>query len=391
MVMQKILIVDDEAAVTDAMRRMLAGRYDVSTANNGEEALGVVDRNGPFSAVIADYSMPGMNGVELLSRLRQSEAAGSRMMLTGQGSRQVAVDSINRCGVSRFLSKPVAQKDLLAALAAVTDRTDAAFAAAGREAGLTASETSFLAGLDFGDALFPVFQPKVDLRNGTVVGLEALSRMRPERGLVATSRFCDFYERSPRALEFSTWILHEALAAATRMHVAGRSLQVAVNVPAAILESAQFVDAAVAALDHLRVPGALLQLEITERGMPIIDASLRRSVARLRECGVSLAVDDFGAGFDSLVTLKELGVEVLKLDGWFAQEVVTSERTRHIFRAVLDLADKLGSVVVAECIETQEQADILRALGCAIVQGYLFAPPLAEDALVEWLAGKQSL
>ena len=278
-----------------------------------------------------------------------------------------------------------AAPDLIAHVEASLREVEASFAGAAIAPRLTVLQTELLSGLQFESALFPVFQPKVDMRSGSIIGVEALSRLRPEFGSLSPAQFCGFYENSRRAAEFSRWILDASLARTAHWAALGWPLQVAVNVPPHLLRSRRFADMVHAALDGHGLPGEALQIEITERGAPDLDTEMKDIVAELLERGVSLAVDDFGAGYDSLLTLKELGISVLKLDGWMIRDLTNSARAQHILQSVLEMAARLQVSVVAEGVETAEQADRLRALGCDAAQGYLFARPMQEAELLSWL------
>jgi diguanylate cyclase (GGDEF)-like protein/PAS domain S-box-containing protein len=237
------------------------------------------------------------------------------------------------------------------------------------------------------------YQPQVSMADGRVVGVEALLRWRhPEHGLLSPSEFIPLAEESQLILPIGAWVIGEACAqlAAWGREVAGADdLELCVNVSARQLASedlAGVVKDAIAA-NHLE-PGRLC-LEITE-SLLMEDADLYlEAMLRLLDVGVRVAVDDFGIGYSSLAYLRRFPVDVLKLDRAFVEGLGSGRDTsqaRAIVRAVIDLAHSLNLKLVAEGIETADQAATLRKLGCDLGQGFWFARPLPPDALRRLLA-----
>ncbi len=232
------------------------------------------------------------------------------------------------------------------------------------------------------------YQPVVALPSRHVVGFEALARIRlPDDRLVAPDRFVPQAERSGLVVPLGLEVLRRAVADAARWR-SGSSLAtatVSVNVASPQLEQPDFLDVVRALLAEHDLPGAALVLEITES--VATSSAVRPLLERLAALGVRVALDDFGIGFATLDTLRRLPVQVLKLDRSFVAGVVRPGADRAIVRVVVDLADSLGLSVIAEGVETAEQADVLLRLGCAHVQGYLLAAPGASpEALAAGVA-----
>ncbi|MDN3922951.1 putative bifunctional diguanylate cyclase/phosphodiesterase [Roseateles violae] len=239
------------------------------------------------------------------------------------------------------------------------------------------------------DALEQVYQPKVRLSDGALVGVEALARWtHPQRGPIPPARFVPLAENSELIHAFSRAMLGLALAQAARWRDAGHRVPVAVNISANNLLDAGFVEMLRALLEQHRLAPDLLELEVTESAvMRHADLALRRLQA-LRELGIKLSIDDFGTGYASLSYLKRLPVQALKIDQVFVREVERDDADQRIVRSSIQLAHGFGMVVVAEGVETQAAADLLQAYGCDFAQGYHYARPLpAAEVEAKWLSG----
>jgi EAL domain-containing protein (putative c-di-GMP-specific phosphodiesterase class I) len=224
------------------------------------------------------------------------------------------------------------------------------------------------------------FQPVVLLPSRHVVGFEALSRIRLDDGrLVPPAGFIPTAEASGQITALGELVLDRALARAARWRAAGGPLAtatVSVNVAPHQLASTDFVDRVRARLAAHDVPGSALVLEITESAAS--SSQVRPVLERLAAAGVRIALDDFGVGFATLDNLRRLPVQILKLDRSFVAGVTKAGADRTIARVVVDLADSLGLSVIAEGVESVEQADALERLGCPVVQGFYFAAAQAD-------------
>ena len=234
------------------------------------------------------------------------------------------------------------------------------------------------------------YQPKFELATGRMVGMEALIRwMHPERGMVSPGAFIGLLEETGMILEVGRWALRRAAlehAAWTAMGLkAGR---IAVNVSPAQLRRKDFVDYVKDALGAVPDAGERIDLEITESMlMEDIEGSIAKLKA-MRELGLNVAVDDFGTGYSSLSYLARLPISSLKIDRSFVIQMPKSPEQMAIVSTVISLARALNLKVVAEGVETEEQANLLRLLRCDEVQGYLFGKPVPPDELEKLLRPK---
>ena len=231
------------------------------------------------------------------------------------------------------------------------------------------------------------YQPKVDLRDGRIHGVEALLRWNhPSRGMVAPAEFIPALEDSGLILPVGEWVLQEAAAQLRGWQREGlQSVPVAVN-----LSAKQFrrrdLDALIrGALAASGVSASLIELEITESCLMDDPEDAVRLLASLRAAGLKISVDDFGTGYSSLSYLTRLPLTALKIDRSFVREAVSSSEAASIVRAVIDMAHNLNFTVIAEGVETQAQVAFLRRHGCDLGQGYLFDRPLPAAQLAERL------
>jgi diguanylate cyclase (GGDEF)-like protein len=220
------------------------------------------------------------------------------------------------------------------------------------------------------------YQPIVDLADGGLVGIEALVRWQhPERGLVSPGEFIEIAEENGAILPIGRWILREACREATSWSTIDRAVFLCVNVSAREIQQPGFVDAVRDALSEAGMAASRLSLEITETALLRATPKTTETLESLRQLGVRIAIDDFGTGYFSLSHLRQFPVDVLKIASEFVQVPDSDAKTEALAGAIVAMGRSLGIRTVAEGIETAEQADRMRALGCAYGQGYHFATP----------------
>ena len=217
------------------------------------------------------------------------------------------------------------------------------------------------------------YQPQLDLRTGEITTLEALVRWQhPSLGLVAPLKFLPLAEEAGLMEALTQWVLAHALRQCAAWRREGRALTVSVNMSAGDLLGAGFVDLVTELLSRHELPASALVLEITETTIIREFERSRAVVWSLRELGVLVSIDDFGAGFTSLAYLSGLAVGELKLDRAFITPVAgdNDARAMELLRATIELGHALGLRVVAEGVEDAATLGLLRRLGCDVAQGY---------------------
>lgn len=222
------------------------------------------------------------------------------------------------------------------------------------------------------------YQPQLDVAGGRIVAFEALMRWRhPTRGLLAPGEFLDLLEAGGDILKVGRALLLEACHEATGWHAAGHAeLTVSVNVSGKEFWHESLFANVRDALTQSGLPPAFLQLELTEGiFMEDIDTAIAR-VHELKTLGVTIAVDDFGTGYSSLAHLKRFPLDAIKIDRLFVRDLVQAPVNRALIASILALCEGLRLAPIAEGVEDATQLDVLRALGCCIVQGYLVSRPV---------------
>jgi EAL domain-containing protein (putative c-di-GMP-specific phosphodiesterase class I) len=235
------------------------------------------------------------------------------------------------------------------------------------------------------------YQPVVRLdANHPNYGVEALLRWNhPERGVVPPLQFIPLAEETGLIVPIGLWVLREACRQGVILHQRfprADSLTMSVNLSAKQLQTESIVSDVAEALEVSGLDPATLVLEITETVM-MTDSDI--AIARLnelKELGVRIALDDFGTGYSSLSYLSRFPVDILKMDRSF----LSGDGEATLAAAIIAIGDRLGLEVVAEGIEREEQSDSLRQLGCELGQGFLFARPMKEDALLQYLLEEAS-
>ena len=227
------------------------------------------------------------------------------------------------------------------------------------------------------DALSMHYQPIVDLRSGEVLGVEALARWQhPVHGAVPPDRFVPLAEDTGLAHDLNRWAVRRACRDVAELRRAGAlpsTAYVAVNLSARRLADTDLVDLLLATTAEVGIPPELVVLEITETTLMDDLAVTVPVLADLRERGFRVAVDDFGTGYSSLSYLRDLPLSILKIDRGFVVGIDTDPDALAIVASLVDLAAAVGLAVVAEGVETQQQADLLLRLGCPAAQGWLWS------------------
>ena len=233
------------------------------------------------------------------------------------------------------------------------------------------------------------YQPIVDLVTGQAVAFEALVRWEhPERGLVAPAEFIPLAEETGLIIPLGEWVLREACQQMKRWIDLCPSCELrrmAVNLSARQFLQPGLADTVVDALRQAGLQPSHLQLEITENVMMSDAETTQALLQSLRQQGIRFALDDFGTGYSSLSYLKRFPLDTLKIDRSFVDGLGRDPQSLAIVRAVIALGSALGLQITGEGVETTEQGDWLRELGCQTGQGYLFARPMAPDAIAAYL------
>jgi EAL domain-containing protein (putative c-di-GMP-specific phosphodiesterase class I) len=238
------------------------------------------------------------------------------------------------------------------------------------------------------DQFAVLYQPQVALDSNRIVGAEALVRWdHPLRGRLTPDRFLALAEDTGFVVPMDLHVLRTALTDAAAWRAEGLAIQIAVNFSASTLTSPDLVTLVKRELELADVPGTLLEIELTESAAVTDAADLGDKLLQLCDLGISIAIDDVGTGYSSLALLHRLPAQRIKIDRSFVTKITEDPVSRSVVEAVLLLADRLGQGVIAEGIETPEQADALLRLGCRLGQGYLYSRPVEPAELARLARG----
>ncbi|TGG95532.1 EAL domain-containing protein [Natronospirillum operosum] len=242
---------------------------------------------------------------------------------------------------------------------------------------------------------FLVYQPQIDIEQGHIIGMEALIRWRhPERGVVSPMAFIPVLEATGMIKDVGEWVLHDACQAIHAWQELGiwrDGMKVGINVSASQFLDASLTHSVRQAMESTGVDGQVLDFEITESMLiESVDDTIKRMHA-LRELGITFSIDDFGTGYSSLTYLKQLPVDVIKIDQSFIHDIIADSSDAAIVEAIIAMANHLSLGTIAEGVESTEQLAFLQQAGCQRYQGYLYARPLSREDMTDLMQSTATL
>ncbi len=363
------------------------GFAQIDIADGGQAALEHLSRR-TVHLLICDLNMPGMDGIQLMSQIAAFEQRPAIILVSGEHSR--ILDSSRQFVEAKqlillgVLRKPVAREPLISLLNLY--RPDTALPRADSvHAHLDAPYLS--GGIENGAARL-LYQPKMDLRSGRMVGVEALLHWTdPTSGIVPSARVVDAAEQCGLIDELTLAVL--AQAAHDRKIAAHRGifLDFAINVSLKNLHHADIVERMLDAVATGLGEPSDFTLEITETHLVDDLAKILEPLLRLRLFGFKISLDDYGTGASSMQLLSQLPSTELKIDRSFVTAAPKSVQGRAFMQSAVELALQMGQSIVAEGIETEEQRTLALELGCQIGQGYLFSRPIPFEELMAMAGG----
>ena len=242
------------------------------------------------------------------------------------------------------------------------------------------------------EEFYIVYQPKYDTYTESLRGCEALTRWKRQDGtIIMPGKFIDLFEKNGQIIKLDFYVLEKVCQFLRRLIDSGiEPVTVSVNFSRINLYDQNFVPRLVSIVDKYELTQSLLEIELTESALITDKKYVLSFINELHDYGFKLALDDFGTGYSSLNSLKDLPIDVLKLDREFIVYDEVKGRGQQIIRTLLQLTESLNIQCVAEGVETKEQLEFLRDCGgCDLVQGYYFSKPLDEKSFVEKLKADQ--
>jgi len=235
------------------------------------------------------------------------------------------------------------------------------------------------------DEFVLVFQPQMNLVTRDIAGAEALLRWQhPREGLRLPGTFIPVAERTGLVADIGDWVIAEVASTLSQWHRQGFNGRLGFNISPRQVDRPDFFVKLRQAFADADVPLSLIELEFTESAAMEVGASVLDEIAALRNDGARITIDDFGTGYSNLARLRAMPLDRVKLDPSLTSDIEVSDKARIIVQAVIQLIKGVECEIVAEAVETTAQADMLRAMGCDTIQGYVFAAPMMEDEFLAW-------
>lgn len=234
--------------------------------------------------------------------------------------------------------------------------------------------------------LFLLYQPKIDLKTGKTIGVEALCRWQhPKSGVIPPNDFIYLAERGGLIKELTLWVIKEAMRQSRSWHKGGIEVSLAVNISVRSLQNPQFLGKIKGLISTWGITPSSLRFEITESIIMQNPELAMEIITELSSMGIRFSIDDFGTGNSSLSYLQRLPVDEIKIDKSFVVNMDTDKNNAMIVRSVIELAHNLDLKVTAEGVESKEVMDKLISLGCDEAQGYYISRPIAQKEIAGWL------
>lgn len=235
-----------------------------------------------------------------------------------------------------------------------------------------------------------VFQPKINMQSGEILGVEALARWHhPDEGVLPPHPFIELIEQSGRIQQFGRYVIRTAILQLARWQAQQVAVPIAVNLSPYNLLDLGLLEYTTGLLIEHGVSATMLEIELTESATSQNLASISHQLERFRNAGLRLAIDDFGTGMSSLAYISELNVDVIKIDKTFVSDMEDNRRHRAIIATTIALCRALNCDLVAEGIEHAEQARLLLEMGCSVGQGFHYSVPLGDEEMTQMLRDNQ--
>lgn len=385
--MPEILLVDDDPLQVKMLARTLngLGYTELVGCTSAAAALDALNApNSPIGLILLDLNMPGVDGVAFLKLLSERRVEASVVLVSGEDER--LLESAARFGASQnikilgAITKPV----FPAELKAVLEHWDQPTAEPVPPKQYPADQ---IARAILDGELVPHFQPIVNLATGALAGAETLVRWQhPSDGLVMPGQFISVTEERGLIRDITGLMIRAAVTQGRVWRDQGLEVFVAVNISMGDLTRADFADFVLAALDRSGLPPTDLVLEVSEQRFAQDPDTAVAAISRLRLRRITMAIDNFGVGSSSLVQLRDLPFNSVKVNGSFVHGAGSNAVLGAIVNSSVDLARQLGMRTVAEGVEDSTDWVWLRASACELAQGWFIGAPMAASELAAWLS-----
>jgi EAL domain-containing protein (putative c-di-GMP-specific phosphodiesterase class I) len=384
-----VLIVDDDLFANKVIAAQLGklGFTNLEGMTDPLKALDFLRANvDNIGLIICDLQMPTLDGIEFVREVAHEGYTGQVILVSGEDPRLLrsAQRLVEAMGLATLgaIQKPVKLETLTNVFANADEverpRSTRQFALSEIEEALTKKQ------------LVNYYQPKIDLQSGAVVGVEALVRwLHPEHGVLSPAAFLPVLQKAGLDDELLMHILTGPTGALTLLRdieAMDPEFKVSVNISDVNLSDEKLPEKLVALLDSYGVQNKNLMLEVSENRAAGSRTKYNSTLSRLALKGFILSLDDFGAGKTTMTDLSDIAISEIKFDRAFVHNVHRDFAQKMSLRSCIKMADALGLITVAEGVEEIQDWEVLKSLGCNVVQGYIVAKPMPVEVLDSWLA-----
>ncbi len=385
------LVVEDDDFQRQMIVNMLRsmGAKSVGEADGGKKALKLIseDKENQVDIVICDLNMPEMDGLEFLRNLGEQQHQASIVIVSARGGKLLAsagkMAKMYGMKLLGIIEKPVLREQLKSLLAK-HDRSENKWRQPANATSFTLDE--ILQGIR-AKQFEPYFQPKVDFKTGRIVGAEALARwIHPVHGVISPYAFIPLLEQSGNIDDLTFLMLEKAAIYCRSCSDKGLMLTVSVNLSLVTLGDTLLADRIIQVVRNAGLDPRYIMLEITETAAMTDVAHALENLARLSMNGFGLSIDDYGTGYSSMQQLTRIPFSELKIDQSFVKDFSDNVALRIVVESSIDMAHKLEVKSVAEGVETQQEWDMLKNMGCDTAQGYFIAKPMDLASFIEFCA-----
>jgi EAL domain-containing protein (putative c-di-GMP-specific phosphodiesterase class I) len=381
------LLVDDDTFMLKTLNIILQslGVKSIIQTDNAQDALKyIANRNNHIDIVISDLNMPQMDGIQLLRHFGSQGLDLSVILVSGEDPRLLesakTLAQQQNLSILGSLNKPVKKSDLEAVLRKFKPVTKEAPAGPGAMVFAHELQTAIM-----NEELSVHFQPQVDVKDGRIVGAEALARWNhPTKGWIPPSIFIGIAEKYKMIQAITDVVFQKSIAEAAHLRSLGFDFTVSVNFSAQVLSSLELPEILCETLASSGLDPSNVIIEVTESSLAD-DMNITLDIlTRMRLKGFGLSIDDFGTGFSSMEQLRQIPFTELKIDRSFVHQAHENQASKAILESSIALAKKLKINCVAEGVETEEDWQLIADLDCDYVQGYLVARPMPAEDFITW-------
>ena len=333
--------------------------------------------------LVLDLNMPDIDGIEVIRRLSTMSAPPALILMSGHDSGVLhAAEKLGRAQgleIIAYIGKPINLKKFKKLLTSTVLEASKLAAIESTDSGPNFEELQWAINHE---QLVLHYQPQFSLSTNSIIGVEALVRWQhPKLGLLYPERFILLAEQQGLIGDLSHWVVENAIKQRQQWHDEGLDILVSVNISSVDITSSTLLEHLTELLENNQLDPMMLMLEVTESALMDELVSSLEILTRLRLKGVGLSIDDFGTGYSSLSQLHRIPFTELKIDRSFVANINNDEEAKAIVKTCIILGHELNLQVVAEGVETQEQAKVLMSFGCDIAQGHFYSKPVIADEI----------